>query len=66
MRLNKIFFLITIFYSSTFPQFKEIGSDFNRFFKTGEDVFISPAHWNQTDWLIFSGSVAVTTGTFSD
>jgi len=64
MKLNKIFFFITTFYSFSFSQFKDISSDFNRFLKTCEDVFISPAHWKQTDWLIFSGSVVATAGTF--
>ena len=64
MNLKNIFLFITIFYSISFPQFKEIGSDFNRFFRTGEDVLVSPSKWGKTDWLIFSGTIAVTSGTF--
>ena len=64
MNLKQIFLFITIFNSFSFPQFKEIGSDFNRFFRTGEDVLVSPSKWGKTDWLIFSGTIAVTSGTF--
>jgi membrane-associated phospholipid phosphatase len=64
MNLKQIFIFITIFNSFSFPQFKEISSDFNRFFRTGEDVLVSPSNWGKTDWLIFSGTVAVTSGTF--
>ena len=64
MSFKQIFLFITLFNSISFPQFKEIGSDFNRFDKTGENVFISPSKWGQTDWLIFSGTIAVTAGTF--
>ena len=64
MNLKQILLFITIFNSFAIPQFKEIGSDFNKFFKTGEDVFISPSKWGQTDWLIFSGTVVATAGTF--
>lgn len=62
--MKQIILIITIFNSLSFPQFKEIGSDFNRFFKTGADAFTSPLKWNNTDWLIFSGTTAVTAGTF--
>jgi len=64
MNLKQIFLLITIFSSLSFPQFKEIGSDFSRFFRTGENVLVSPSSWGKSDWLIFSGTVAVTSGTF--
>jgi membrane-associated phospholipid phosphatase len=64
MNLKQIFLFITIFNSFSFPQIKEISSDFNRFFKTGEDVLVSPSNWGKPDWLIFSGTVAVTAGTF--
>jgi membrane-associated phospholipid phosphatase len=64
MNLKLICLYLTILNSSSFPQFNEIGSDFNRFVKTGEDVFTSPVKWGQTDWLIFSSTVAVTAGTF--
>jgi len=65
MNLKQIILFITILNSISFPQLKEIGSDFNRFIKTGENVFTSPLKWNQTDWLIFSGTAAVTAGTFA-
>jgi membrane-associated phospholipid phosphatase len=64
MNIKQIILFITIFNSVSFPQFKEIGSDFNKFIKTGKNVFTSPLKWDQTDWLFFSGAVAVTTGTF--
>jgi membrane-associated phospholipid phosphatase len=64
MTLKIIFLLIILFFSISFPQFKEVAADFNRFIKTGKDVFTSSSKWEQTDWLIFSGTVAVTTGTF--
>ena len=64
MNLKTIILFITIFNSISFPQFKEIGSDINRFIKTGENAFTSPLRWDQTDWLIFSGTAAVTAGTF--
>jgi len=64
MNLKNISLFITIFYSISFPQFQEIGSDFNRFFKTGEDVLVSPSKWGKTDWLIFFSTIAVTSGTF--
>src|ERR1035437_2642277 len=64
MCLKQIFLIIIISYSATYPQFKEMGSDFNKFNKTGEDVFSSPIKWEKTDWLIFSGTVAITSGTF--
>src|ERR1035437_4391903 len=64
MNLKQIFLFITIFNSFSFPQFKEIGSDFSRFFRTGEDVLVSPSKWGKTDWLISSGTIAVTSGTF--
>lgn len=64
MNLKNIFLFITLFYSVSFPQFKEIGADFKRFIKTGEDVFISPAKWGKTEWFIFSGTVTVTSVTF--
>jgi membrane-associated phospholipid phosphatase len=64
MNLKHIILFITIFNSSSFPQFKELGSDFNRFFRTGKNVFVAPSNWGETDWLIFSGTFAVTSGTF--
>ena len=64
MNLKHIILFITIFNSFSFSQFKELGSDFNRFFKTGKDVFVAPSNWGKTDWLIFSGTIAVTSGTF--
>ena len=64
MRLKQIFLIIILSYSAAYPQFKEIGSDLNKFVKTGEDVFTSPLKWDKTDWLILSGTVAVTAGTF--
>jgi membrane-associated phospholipid phosphatase len=64
MSVKKIILFITILNSVSFPQFKEIGSDFNKFIKTGGNVFTSPLRWDQSDWLLFSGTVAVTTGTF--
>ena len=64
MHLKQIFLYIAIFNSLSFPQFKEIGSDFNRFFRTGENVLISPSNWGHTDWLIFSGAATITAGTF--
>ena len=57
-----LFFLV--FYSVSFPQFKEIGTDFNKFFKTGAETFSAPAKWHTTDWLILSGTAAVTAGAF--
>jgi membrane-associated phospholipid phosphatase len=64
MYIKQVILFITIFYSISFPQFKEVGSDFNRFIKTGENVFTSPIRWTQTDWLIFTGTAAVTAGSF--
>ena len=64
MNLKLIFLYITVINSFSLPQFKEIGSDFNRFIKTGENVLTSPLKWNRTDWFIFSGTVAATAGTF--
>src|ERR1035437_8387972 len=64
MNLKHIILFITIFNSFSFPQVKELGSDFNRFFKTGKDVFVAPSNWEKTDRLIFSGTIVVTSGTF--
>jgi membrane-associated phospholipid phosphatase len=64
MSPKQIFLFVAICNSFAFPQFKEIGSDFNRFIKTGENVFTAPARWGQTDWLIFSGTIAATAGIF--
>jgi membrane-associated phospholipid phosphatase len=64
MPLKQILLFITIFNSFSFPQFKEISSDFNRFFKTGKNVLVSPSNWGQTDWLMLSGTAAVITGSF--
>lgn len=64
MKLKLIFLHLIFLNSFSFPQFKEIGSDFNRFIKTGENVFTSPLKWDNNDWYILSGTVAVTAGTF--
>jgi membrane-associated phospholipid phosphatase len=64
MNLKNILLFITLLNTLSFPQFKEIGSDFNKFVTTGKDVFISPVKWNKTDWLIFSGTTAITAGAF--
>ncbi|MDR3610908.1 MAG: phosphatase PAP2 family protein [Ignavibacteriaceae bacterium] len=64
MKLKNILLFITLLYSTASPQFKEMGSDFNRFFITGKDVFISPSKWDKTDWIVFSGTVAATAGSF--
>jgi membrane-associated phospholipid phosphatase len=64
MNLKHIFLFIIISNSVSLSQFKEISSDFNKFIKTGKNVFTSPLEWEKTDWIIFSGTVAVTSGTF--
>jgi hypothetical protein len=65
MKIKNIFFYIILLYSTSFAQFKDIGSDFNRFFITGRDVFSSPSKWNKTDWLVFTGTIAATAGSFA-
>lgn len=60
---NLLLFSLT-FCSISFAQFNEIGTDINKFFRTGKDVFIAPTKWQSNDLLIFSGTLAVTAGAF--
>lgn len=61
----KCFLLFILAFSSvSFSQFKEIGSDFNKFIKTGKETFTNPSKWNTSDWLFLSGTAAVTAGGF--
>jgi len=64
MKLKSLFLLVLTFSSISLPQFKEIGTDFNKFIKTGKETFSNPSKWNSSDWLILSGTVAFTAGTF--
>jgi membrane-associated phospholipid phosphatase len=62
MKLKPLFFFLIYFSSISFPQFKEISTDFNKFFITGKETFIAPAKWKTSDWLILSGTAAVIAG----
>jgi len=64
MVLKTFLLFILSFSSFSFPQFKEISTDFNKFFRTGKETFIAPSKWNTNDWLILSGTVAVTASSF--
>jgi membrane-associated phospholipid phosphatase len=64
MKLKSLFLLLLSFSSISFPQFKEIGTDFNKFFRTGGETFTAPIKWQTSDWLILSGTAAVTASAF--
>jgi membrane-associated phospholipid phosphatase len=64
MKLKSLSLLLLIYTSVLFPQFKDVGTDFNKFFKTGGETFTAPSKWNISDWLILSGTAAVTAGAF--